>query len=72
MSKYAPLHEFLSTRGGGTITLTFDQIDQMVGALPRRRASTSCGGSTTIDLTSTASRGTMRATQPTPISGAAR
>jgi hypothetical protein len=34
MSKYAPLREFLTTRGGGTITLTFDQIDQMVGALP--------------------------------------
>jgi len=34
MSKYAPLRDFLTTRGGVTITLTFDQIDHLVGALP--------------------------------------
>lgn len=35
MSKYDPLREFLAKRTGGDITLTFDQIDHLVGTLPR-------------------------------------
>jgi hypothetical protein len=34
MSKYDPLHDFLTTRAGDAITLTFEQIDDLVGTLP--------------------------------------
>jgi hypothetical protein len=34
MSKYDPLQEFLAARAGNTVTLTFGQIDELVGKLP--------------------------------------
>lgn len=34
MSKYDPLREFLAARAGDTVTLTFGQIDELVGTLP--------------------------------------
>ena len=34
MSKYNPLREFLAARAGNTVTLTFAQIDELVGTLP--------------------------------------
>jgi hypothetical protein len=34
-SKYDPLRDFLSERGAGPVTLTFAQIDRLVGTLPR-------------------------------------
>ena len=34
MPKYTPLREFLATRAEDAITLTFDQIDDIVGTLP--------------------------------------
>jgi hypothetical protein len=34
MSKYDPVRDFLATRASETITLTFAEIDTMVGTLP--------------------------------------
>jgi hypothetical protein len=34
-SKYDPLRDFLTERGAAPVTLTFPQIDRLVGALPR-------------------------------------
>jgi hypothetical protein len=34
VSKYDPLREFLSARASSTVTLTFEQIDDLVGVLP--------------------------------------
>jgi hypothetical protein len=34
MSKYDPLHNFLTAWAGKTVTLTFSEVDDLVGALP--------------------------------------
>lgn len=34
MSKYGPLRDFLAAQGRNTVTLSFAEIDDLVGALP--------------------------------------
>jgi hypothetical protein len=34
MSKYDPLRDFLAARAGNTVTLTFSELDDLVGTLP--------------------------------------